>query len=302
MRIRVGHLSTVYHTALLMRGLRLLERRGIKASWRLFGGGPAIVEALSRGEVDVGYVGLPPAMVGIAGGAPLKCVAGGHVEGTVLCTRGGIRGSVEEVVASLKEARIGCPPRGSIHDIILRHLLKAHSIEAKVVNYPWADFIPLAFEAGEISAAIGTPALVTLLVQELNAVIAIPPSKLWRFNPSYGIVAREDFLDSKELRLFLEVHEEANNLIITQPRKAAEVAALVLGFVDSDFALEAIKLSPRYCAALPREYVESTMRFVPVMLELGYLERELREAEIFYPEIIQEVHQEGHHYGEGLRL
>lgn len=303
MRVRVGHLSTVYHTALLMRGLRMLERRGISASWRLFGGGPAVVEALSQGEVDLGYVGLPPAMIGIAQGAPIRCVAGGHVEGTVLCTaKGSQGGDVKEAITSLRGMRIASPPCGSIHDIILRHLLKQYSIEAEVVNYPWADFIPLAFEAGEMEAAIGTPALATLLARELGAAIALPPAKLWPFNPSYGIVAREDFIDAPELRLFVEVHEEASKFIISRPRAAASVAASVIGFVDGDFAFEAMRLSPRYCAALPREYVEATMRFVPAMLELGYLERKLDEGEVFHCELIQEVHPEEHHYSEGLRL
>ena len=300
MKLRIGHLSTVYHTALLMRGLRMLERRGLEVEWQLFGGGPAIVEALAKGEVDVGYIGLPPAMIGIAEGVEIKCVAGGHVEGTALCVSGSAaRG--EQALAALAGMRIGCPPRGSIHDIILRHLLKERDVSAEVVNYAWADFIPLAMEAGEISAAIGTPALAVLLERELGASIALPPNELWRFNPSYGIIAREEFLDSEALRVFLEVHEEASNLLISQPRKAAEVAAKVLGFVDTDFALAAISLSPRYCAALPREYVESTMRFVPVMLELGYLPKPLSEKDIFYYEIIEEVHPEGHHYDEGLK-
>ncbi|NOZ58069.1 MAG: ABC transporter substrate-binding protein [Euryarchaeota archaeon] len=299
MRIRIGHLSTVYHTALLMRGLRLLERRGLRVSWRLFGGGPAIVEALSRGEVDLGYVGLPPAMAGIARGAPIRCVAGGHVEGTVLCIRAGGRG--EEVFAALRGGRIGSPPRGSIHDIIIRHLLERRGVAAEVVNYPWADFIPLAFEAGEVDAAVGTPALATLLVREHGAAIALPPAQLWPFNPSYGIVAREEMLHTEELRTFVEVHEEASNLIRSQPGKAARVAASVLGFVDAGFALRAMELSPRYCAALPPEYVESTMRFVPVMRRLGYLSRRLGERDVFFREIVEEVHPEGHHYGEGLR-
>ncbi|WP_457554588.1 ABC transporter substrate-binding protein [Candidatus Pyrohabitans sp.] len=302
MRIRIGHLSTVYHTSLLLRGLRLLERRGLYPCWKLYGGGPAIVEALSRGELDAGYVGLPPAMAGIARGAQLKCVAGGHVEGTVLCMAKAGEGNAEEIAALLKGRRIGSPPRGSIHDIILRHLLRKHGAEAEVVNYPWADFIPLAMEAGELDAAAGTPALAALLVRELGARIAIPPAELWPFNPSYGIVVREEFLDSRELRLFLEKHEEMSNLIISRPRKAARVAASVLGFVDAHFALEAIRLSPRYCAALPEEYILSTLRFVPVMLELGYLERKLRRDEIFCTEVIEEVHPEGHHYGERLRL
>ena len=38
-------------------------------------------------ELDIGYIGLPPAIIGIEQGVPIKCVAGGHVEGTILCAK-----------------------------------------------------------------------------------------------------------------------------------------------------------------------------------------------------------------------
>lgn len=303
MKIRIGHLSTVYHTALIMRGLHMLERQDINTSWRLFGGGPAIVEALKRDDIDIGYIGLPPAMIGISQGAEIRCVAGGHVEGTALCTTKHVsERSVEGVIKGLEGECIGSPSKGSIHDIILHHLLKQQRVEAEVVNYPWADFIPLAMEEGEIAAAVGTPALAVLLKRDLGAEIVLPPRRLWPFNPSYVIIAREDFLNEKPLKIFVRVHEDASNLIINSPKKAAVVAAGVLGFVDSAFALETINLSPRYCASLPREYIRATLRFVPVMLELGYLTRPLTERDIFYTEIIEKVHSEQHHYSERLIL
>ncbi|MFQ5800797.1 MAG: ABC transporter substrate-binding protein [Candidatus Hydrothermarchaeales archaeon] len=303
MKLRIGHLSTVYHTALIMRGLHMLEQHHISASWKLFGGGPAIVEALRQEELDIGYIGLPPAMIGISQGAEIKCVAGGHVEGTALCTTKHVsKQSAAGVIKSLEGERIGSPPKGSIHDILLRHLLKQQGVEAEVVNYPWADFIPLAMEDGGITAAIGTPALAVFLKRELDAQIALSPAKIWPFNPSYGIIAREDFLDEKSLKVFVGVHEDASNLIINAPRKAAETAAKVLGFVDNAFALEAIKLSPRYCAALPPEYIKTTMDFVPVMLELGYLSKPLSKKDIFNTDIIEEIHPETSHYTEPINL
>jgi len=39
---------------------------------------------------------------------------------------------------------IGCPPRGSIHDVIVNELLKEYHIEdVHVNNYAWADFLPM---------------------------------------------------------------------------------------------------------------------------------------------------------------
>jgi len=301
MRLRIGHLSTVYHTALVMQALDMLGEKGLRAEWKLYGGGPAIVEAMEKGEVDIGYIGLPPAMTGIARGAAIKCVAGGHVEGTVLCTPAGAsKQGVAGAMRSLEGMRIGSPPKGSIHDIIIRHLLRRYDVSAEVVNYPWADFIPLAIESGEVSAAIGTPALAVLLKRELGMEIPVQPGKLWPFNPSYGIIARVGLLDEQVLKVFLQVHEEATRLISTSPEKAAEAAAALLGFIDAEFALEAMRLSPRYCAALPRAYIQSTLAFVPVMLELGYLSRALGEEDVFHTRAISELHVEGDHYAPAL--
>jgi NitT/TauT family transport system substrate-binding protein len=41
------------------------EKIGIKTNWRLFPTGPEMVKAFFRGELDLGYMGLPPAMIGI---------------------------------------------------------------------------------------------------------------------------------------------------------------------------------------------------------------------------------------------
>ncbi len=85
MKIRIGHLSTFYHTAiLLMTQGRADARLGAEVEWRLMGTGPAIMKAFERRELDLAYIGLPPAIIGISQGINVLCVAGGHVEGTVM--------------------------------------------------------------------------------------------------------------------------------------------------------------------------------------------------------------------------
>ena len=86
MKLRIGHLSTFYHTAIiLMADGKLQEDLGVDVEWRLFGTGPSIIDAFEKGELDIAYVGLPPALIGIDRGVKIKCVAGGHIEGTVIC-------------------------------------------------------------------------------------------------------------------------------------------------------------------------------------------------------------------------
>ena len=111
-RIRIGHLSTVYHTSFILMGTRWIEKKmDIRPVWKLFGGGPAIVKAFTEDEVDIGYVGLPPAMVGMDQGVPIKCVAGGHVEGTVFIGRDNFKSFDESKRNIMEIGRASCRER-----------------------------------------------------------------------------------------------------------------------------------------------------------------------------------------------
>jgi NitT/TauT family transport system substrate-binding protein len=48
--LRIGHLSTFYHTAFLLMGTDWLAEAGIDARWKLFPSGPDIVKAMESGE------------------------------------------------------------------------------------------------------------------------------------------------------------------------------------------------------------------------------------------------------------
>ncbi len=303
--IRIGHLSTAYHSALVAIGRGSLEKLGLCADWRLYGTGPPIVRGLQTGELDIGYIGLPPTVIGVAKGAKLKCVAGGHEEGTVFVARSGYRtvtqaGSFRAVLRQF--GVIGSPARGSIHDVILRYFLDREGLsgEVEVKNYSWTDFVTLAMENGEIDAAVGTPSLqVSLsLVSGLNIKPIASPAELWPHNPSYGIVASEKFIKNHQDRLieFLKVHKESIMFMKKNPDEAARISSEVVGVVGPRFFRECYDVSPRYCAALTEEYMASTMRFVETLKASGYIARSVGREEIFDTSFIAQVHPEPQHY------
>jgi NitT/TauT family transport system substrate-binding protein len=300
--ISVGHLSTVYHTSFILEGTDWLRKAGIDATWKLYASGPDIVKAFETGEIDLGYIGLPPVIIGIARGIPFKCIAGGHVEGTVLLAQKEYK-SVDElcdVSAVLDQFRgraIGTPPKGSIHDVIARDLVAMLGLDIEVRNYPWADFVLDALVDGEIPAAAGTPPLAVAARRFCGARIVIPPHRLWPNNPSYGIVVRREFMENEDTILeFLRLHEKACNFIREKPKEAAAIVAKLTEIVDADFVLEAYRISPKYCSALSPEYVASTMGFVKVLKQLGYVDRLVGEDEIFDFSFIKKVHPEKPHY------
>jgi NitT/TauT family transport system substrate-binding protein len=304
--LRIAHLSTFYHTSILLIARGDMERRlGADVEWTLYGTGPDIVGAFEEGLWDLAYIGLPPAMIGMARGLRFKCVAGGHIEGTVLAGESGLREArgpegLREVFLQLAGRRVGVPGRGSIHDVILSDSLERFGLsgEVEVVNYRWADMITEALARGEVAAAMGTPALAVALRRYAGGKILVPPSMLWPSNPSYGIVASEEAIrkNSRLVEAFLSIHEEAAGFLRERPREAAEAIASHVGVVDADFVAETLALSPRFCAQLTEAYVSSTMEFEAALRRLGYTKRKLEAGDIFEPSLIRKVHPPGDHY------
>ena len=300
--MRIGYLTTLYHTSNILRGSGQLKELGIEASWKLFPNGPAMLEAFEKEEIDLGYIGLPPALIGIGRGLKIKCVAGGHVEGTVLIGGQSFRVSerASEALTQFKGKTIGTPRKGSIHDVILHYLIKDSGLidSIAIKNFDWADFILDAMMDGEVDGACGTPPLAVLAARQLGAKIILPPHKTWPFNPSYGIVATERLIHESPSLIedFLKLHENACNLIREHPKEAAKLVHSVINIVVEDFAREVFRVSPKYCASLPRKYVDSTMAFVPPLREMGYLGRDLAAEEVFYASFIEKIHPGKHHY------
>jgi NitT/TauT family transport system substrate-binding protein len=280
-------------------GTNWLEREGILPEWKLFGGGPAIVRAFERNEIDIGYIGLPPVMTGIDRGLQIKCVAGGHVEGTLMIatheflTLEECRNDWILFLSQFKGRTIACPPAGSIHDVIIRNYIMKADLMNKidVLNYEWADMIIEAIMDGEIKVAVGTPSLAIAAKRYCNANIVIPPEKLWPDNPSYGIVTTCDMIKNspETLLKFIELHAKASVFICKDTEEASKLVAETIEIIDADFVNDVYKISPKYSAGISEEYIQSTMGFVDVLNKLGYISKKLEQPDIFDLRFVKEL-------------
>ncbi|MCK5427292.1 MAG: ABC transporter substrate-binding protein [Thermodesulfovibrionia bacterium] len=297
MKLRIGYLPTFYHTSILLIARGNIENAlGIEVDWTLFGTGPAIVEAFDKRALDLAYIGLPPAIIGIDKGTTVRCIAGGHVEGTVVCGTKQFKGypgikELDEILKQFVGYKIGVPGKGSIHDVILADYLERFQLkkDIEVINFQWADQIIDEMHKGRLSAAVGTPALAVAVQRYADGKMLYPPSKIWPNNPSYGILVSDDFLRKKLdiVKKFLKLHEEASLFFKQKPVETAEIIADCVGFVDKGFVLDTLKISPKYCAQITDDYISSTMDFVRVMKRLGYINREIPCEEIFDTSLIK---------------
>ncbi|MFX1494881.1 MAG: ABC transporter substrate-binding protein [Promethearchaeota archaeon] len=305
--MNIGHLSTAYHTNFILMESEYLEKDiNRKINWILFGTGPAMVKAFKNEELDIGYMGLPPAIIGIDKGVLIKCVAGGHVEGTVMIakkpykTMVDFNNNMENVLSQFRGKVIGVPSKGSIHDVILNYYLNKYKLleEVKVKNYRQAEFIAIDMKEGVLEGGVGTPALAVFASTILDSQIIIEPNHLWPNNPSYGLFFHLNIIKNQPQLIikFLEHHKKASYLLRTSQSLAAEKIAKSFEIIDKSYAKSVLMISPKYCISLSEEYVNTTMDFVKVLHELGYIKKKLIKNDIFVTDFVQKVHPEKSHY------
>ncbi len=285
--MRIGYLSTIYHTSHILK-----IKKAVKAEWKIFGTGMDIISSFKSEKIDLAYVGLTPAITGVVEELDIVCIAGGHIEGTVIAGKVG----KEEFPENLEGKTVGVPSKGSIHDVILRNLENIADFE--ILNYPWAEMILDDFIDGKIDAICGTPNL-AVLARKYGAKILVDPAKLWQWNPSYGIVTRRGFLDRnlEKVSDFLIKHEWATNIL----RENRNFASIVLSeYLKNELSPVTVKeildLSPKYCSSLPEKYIKSTLDLAEVMINLGYISNVPESDELFNLEIISDIHPQEEHY------
>ena len=296
--LNIGFLSTTYHTSLLLIAKKWVEEElNIEVNWELYASGPDEVKALANGEIDIGYIGLPPVIIGIDNRVPIKCIAAGHVEGSLLVAQKSFKslqetGSVSGVLKQFEGRTIASPPKGSIHDIIIRNLIQRYKIEGiEVKNIKWADLILDDFSDGKICAAVGTPSLAVAAMQFSNGKVLIPSDKMWKNSPSYGIVARNDLIENSPelLRKFLSLHKDATDEIKSDSGNTAKAVSELIGVIGEDFVREVYKISPKYFVNLTDEFINSTKEFVNALVELKYIKALVPTDEIFDFRIVKRL-------------
>lgn len=306
-KLSIGHLSTCYHSNfILMHDDDLKSQLGVEVDWNIFGTGPAMVEAFKNNELDIGYIGLPPAIIGIEQGVPIKCVAGGHVEGTILCAKKKYKddtqldNNLRKVMSQFKGTAIGVPAKGSIHDVILEYYIDKYELhdEIEVIHYAQPELIALDMKKNKLEGGVGTSCLAVFASTLLESRLIIGANNLWDNNPSYGVFFHENLIKKNPERVlgFLTLHKKSAVLLRNSPDMAAKLIADTVNMATEEYVKEVLKISPKYCIALSEGYVRSTMEFVKALHRLGYIKRVLDIEEIFEFRYVDKVHPEHHHY------
>ncbi len=186
----------------LKQGLFQQELGSVRIDTKQFNAGPAEVEALFAGEVDIGYIGPSPATTGYvqSQGDALRIVAGSSSGGASFVVRAdaGINGPQD-----LHGKRVASPQLGNTQDIALRVYLKAQGLkrddeggDVKVTPLANSDIFNL-FQKKNLDAAWVPEPWATRLVREANGRILFDERTLWP-NGQFAttvVIVRRAFLE-----------------------------------------------------------------------------------------------------------
>ena len=205
-KVRIGFFANVTHApALVAQQLRLFEqnlnREGTAVEYVLFNAGPAAIEAMKGGAIDVSYIGPNPSIAGYTStnGTLLKVVSGATSGGAQLVVKPNIY-----TVSDLKGKKIATPQLGNTQDVALRSWLKDQGLRTSIAGGGDVTVIPTEnaqsltlFKRGDIDGAWLPEPWASRLVLEAGAKVFLDEKSLWPTGQfvTTNIIASQAFLN-----------------------------------------------------------------------------------------------------------
>lgn len=280
--VKIGYLPSDHDSALFVaQAQKQYEAQGIHVETSSFNNGGDLMTAMASGDIDVGYVGVTPALASISKGIPIKIVSGAQMEGSAIVVS---NNSNIKSVSDLKGKKVATPGEASIQYMLLEYALDKENINISEVN-------PNSMKVAQMNDALKTGSLDAIVTYEPYASIATSSgygkllensSEIIPEHPCCVVVASDSFIKEhpNELKSILNIHENATKYINEHPEEAAK---LLPSDIVPNATLEGNVLKGiNFVSGLNDTYKQSVMDFKDTEIELGVLDKNLTEDQIFY--------------------
>jgi len=191
--------------------------------------GMALAAALARGDIQVAYMCLIPAINVYANAkVPIKIVAGTHKYGYGLV----INPDKVKIIQDLEKSdiRIGCVREGGAVDVLLNKIVDKYNLkEEKIISNIRRMSPPkqiLAIQSGQLDAAF-LPEQWSTMAEEFGFRMLLMSQEVWPEMQGSVLVIKEELIkDHPEVvEKLVKISQKANDWINQHPQEAAEVVA-----------------------------------------------------------------------------
>jgi len=293
-KLRVGYLPALCQSMVVLKPLQLIEKKlGVPVEWRQYSAGPALVQAFAQGQLDVGFLGMAPTLIGVDKGIPIQAVASTHTEGADFIGRAlpeyrGLDelGDVKAVLEQFRGKVIGVPAKGSIQDAILRDVLRSAGLvpdkDVTVLNVQAAPSLPGMLANGDIDAMIVWPPFGTKAVMEGSGKLLVDAHHLWPESPLTLVAVSQEMIDKypEFVGALVALHAQTSTFIMAYPDQAASVAAKFLD-LPYDVIRRSLDDNPLYTAFPSTGFLAATDRLAASLKESGYVQHDLSSSDVF---------------------
>ena len=206
------------------------EEEGLNLSaYESYVTGMALASALARGDIQVAYICLVPAINVYANAkVPIKIITGTHKYGYSLVVN-------PEKIKSVKDLekpgiRIGCVREGGAVDVLLHKTIDIYNLdEKKILNNIQRMNPPkqvLAIKIGQLDAAF-LPEQWATMAEESDFKMLLMSQDVWPEMQGSVLVVKEELIrDHPEIvEKLVKISQKATDWINQHPQEAAEIVA-----------------------------------------------------------------------------
>ena len=276
-----------------------LAQAGIEPELVEFQNGPAIVQALLAGQLDIAYFGIGPAMVARAKGVPIKVIATNIKEQIGFIALPKLASYFDNGPAQTAFTRFAAEqgrkpvistfPVGSVPQIVLEFWLRKQrktDPDEITIIYQGAAQIQQSLLSGAIDgAAILEPAISLTLGKVKNAKLIASGSQMFPAHPGAVLAVNEEIIKKHPeiLRKLVAFHKSATQELNTELEKVAPLVQkwVAGGRLPIGVIRQAILRSQGKFSDDPREIIAATSVMQDFQKELGSLKTDLDLAELF---------------------
>lgn len=267
-KIHLGYIQSDLHhlPAFVAMEKGLFQQQGLDVEVAgAFRAGPELMSAFAAQALDVGYVGLAPAITAVANSnIPIRLIAQVNTEGSAIVVGKTSPGSS---VADLKGAMIAIPGHATMQDFLLRKALKNAGIpvdQVKIIVLKPPEMIP-ALTGQDIDAFIAWEPYPAKALTENKGKILLYSSQIWPDHPCCVIVADEKFLqtrssDAEKLKI---AHNQACRFIQDNRTEAIDIGVKYTGMDRK--TIETALGHITYNGQLQQQYVSEYLDFLKVL-------------------------------------
>lgn len=304
-KVRVGFFPNITHSQALVGKNQGQFQKSLgdkyPIEWKQFNAGPAEIEALLAGELDMGYIGPGPAINGYTKSkGEIQIIGGASDAGAVLVAR---KDADIKEVKDLQGKKVAIPQFGNTQDLSLRALLKENGLKDKtkggtveIVQAENPD-IKTLLDQSRIDAALVPEPWGSRLEKEVGAKLVLDYNKVWR-EGQYStavIVARKDFIKKhpEVVEKFLKAHIDITDYINKDNEGAKSAINDELGkLTKKPLPNEVLDSSFKRVVVTNNPEKKSIEEMVDLSVDVGFLREKPDLKNLFSLDILNKVLKE----------